>query len=72
MVILGSFTEAWEPATEFGGSMWIALAEIGDERLIVRPGLPAKCFNNLLESGETTWDNARERFGKWRESVTIH
>jgi hypothetical protein len=69
MVILDSFSDNWEPAADLVGSMWIELARLADQRLLVRPGLPEKCFNTLLESGETMWDNARERFGNWRESV---
>jgi hypothetical protein len=71
MGILHSFSWDIKPVEEFIGRLWVELAQIQDERLLARPGLMEAEFNELLKSGETSWDNARERFGNWRDAVRL-
>lgn len=52
------------------GEIWVELAKIPDERLLVRPGLSLHDFGELLTSEGTIWDDARVKFEDWREGAS--
>lgn len=69
IVLIHAFISG-SPIEDFFGGVWLGLADIVDERLIVAPGLRDDDLLGLFKSGGTVWDTVEE-WKDWRQLVRM-